>query len=332
MEELEGLDLTILLEEVLEVFLSSLLREVLDVEVAALLGVLVLKGLVLKFLNTFSFLEGGLHINLFAINFLVVHAFNSSLGALGSVFAVSQVLGAVANKCVCALFVLLEEERANTTVSFESLADISLLPVVGKVLDEDVVEDLAEVILRLRLELDTDEVIAAISGGESAGSSLGVLKAHEAVAAGGVVLVNGHLGADHLTVVLEHFLKAVRLDSLGDLAHEHAVGGETHHVGAKKLGVVGQSAAGLALEGEEAELAGNLVELIGVVDLDHRRVEGARWVTAHLGHALQVVAGQVLDNLRQLGRGIAALGQVVEVDNLGLGDFSLHFLFLFIWK
>lgn len=131
--------------------------------------------------------------------------------------------------------------------------------------------------------------------------SLGVLEANESVTTAGVVLVQGNLGADNVTVFLEFLFKTLGLKLLGDLSDKDVLLVKAINIGTQQLRVVGQSTAWLALQSEEAQLLSNFVELVGVLNLDDSGVEGLAGVTTNLGHVLERVAGLVLDDLCELG-------------------------------
>jgi len=100
LEELEGFDLTKCCEEVLKILFGGFGGKVLHIQVAALLGVLVLEGLVGKLLLTLVLLKSWLTVELFAIEIFVVHSLNSFGGTVGSILTVSRVSSTVANKGV----------------------------------------------------------------------------------------------------------------------------------------------------------------------------------------------------------------------------------------
>jgi len=97
-EELEGLDLTVVREEVSEVFLGGLSREVLHVQVASLLRVLVLEGFMGQFLLAFALFEARRHIENLTTEFFVVHGLYSLGRASGSILTVGSIFGAVADE------------------------------------------------------------------------------------------------------------------------------------------------------------------------------------------------------------------------------------------
>ena len=66
---------------------------------------------------------------------------------------------------------------------------------------------------------------------------------------------------------------------------------------------------------EIAEVGLDSFELVGVVDSDDGRVERLVDVSADLG-LLDINTALLLDEGRELGRGVVVLGQVVEVDNV----------------
>ncbi len=79
--------------------------------------------------------------------------------------------------------------------------------------------------------------------------------------------------------------------------------------------MVGESAAGFALELEIPKILQDSLELVGVVDSDDGRVEWLVDVSADLG-LLDINTALLLDEGRELSRGVVVLGQVVEVDNV----------------
>jgi hypothetical protein len=184
-KELKGFDFTVVLEEVLKVILGGLGSEVLHVQVASLLGVLVLKGLVGEFLLTLALLESGLAVEELSVaHVLVVHGLNSLSCSLRSVLTVSTVSSTVADEGEGTDGVLVGVEGGNVTEGFESLLDISLSPLVGHVLNEDVVVHLSEITLRFGSEFNTDAGSAGLSLSKGACGGFGITEADETVSAG----------------------------------------------------------------------------------------------------------------------------------------------------
>ena len=146
-----------------------------------------------------------------------------------------------------------------------------------------------------------------------------------------MVLVDGDLAGDDITVALEHVLKTFGVDILGDLSDEEVVVNETGHVGTEKVGLVGEGSAGLAFKREVSELLSNLDELVGVVDLDDGGVEGFVLFTTDLGHVLQVVASEVFDHLSEGSGGVVLCGKIVQVDDVGVGEFLDSLLHFFVF-
>jgi hypothetical protein len=70
------------------------------------------------------------------------------------------------------------------------------------------------------------------------------------------------------------------------------------------------------------------VELVWVVDFDDGGVEWPGWVTSDLWHLLKVVTSELSNNLGKLSRGVAALWQVVKINDIGVWELLLHFLFI----
>lgn len=146
----------------------------------------------------------------FATNLFVVHLLNSFGGAIRSILAVSAVRQAVANKGIIANLVFAKEERRNIAKSFEMFHNVGLGPLVGHVLHKDVVVDLTHFLFGTNLELDTDGFRVALGLGERARSALRVAEADKAVAARGVVFVEGNLARDDVSELFEVVIEVLR--------------------------------------------------------------------------------------------------------------------------
>jgi hypothetical protein len=103
-EELKGLNLTVVLEQVSEVLLGGFSGKVLHVEIASLLGVLVLKGLVGEFLLALTLLKSGYAVKeLTIVIVLVMHGLDGLGSGTGSVLTVSSVSATEADESEFAL-------------------------------------------------------------------------------------------------------------------------------------------------------------------------------------------------------------------------------------
>jgi hypothetical protein len=233
-EQLERLDFTVSTKEGSEIFLSSGSIEALHIQVASLLRVLIFKSLMSKLLGTLRLLKSWLNVELLTIDFFTIHGFNSGGSALWSILTVLSIT-TIANKSVFSNIVLLQEEGRNLTVGTESFFDIFLTPGLGNVLYEDVVEDFAEVGLGLWFKLDSNELIASTLLSKSLGSVLWVLEANETVATRGVVFVERDFRGDDTSILGEHFLEALRVDGLWDLANENVLGAQAADVHTSEL-------------------------------------------------------------------------------------------------
>jgi hypothetical protein len=128
----------------------------------------------------------------------------------------------------------------------------------------------------------------------------------------------GDLARDDITELREGVLNLLGRVIFRDAAHKQVVFSESLDIGAKKFVLEGEGAALFTVDVEVAECLADFVELCVVIDLNNGGVEGLVEVTTHLGLALDVVAGFVFDDLSELRGGELALGQIVEVDEVGV--------------
>jgi len=143
--ELDVLDLTELLEDVLELFLWPRVGEVLDVKVASLLGGLVSESLLLLLSISFGLLHGVSDIEFhFVTHVLSIEAFDSFLSALWSVFFVGTLWVIEADETVFTDIVAHEDAGLDGTIGLEHLLDLGVFEVEGDVLDVDIVDQLSE--------------------------------------------------------------------------------------------------------------------------------------------------------------------------------------------
>jgi hypothetical protein len=133
-----------------------------------------------------------------------------------------------------------------------------------------------------------------------------------------MVASKGDLARDDLTELREGVLNLLGRVIFRDAADEQVVFSESLDIGAKKFVLEGEGTALFTVDVEVAECLADFVELCVVIDLDNGGVEGLVEVTTHLGLALDVVAGFVFDDLSELRGGELALGQIVEVDEVGV--------------
>jgi len=145
-----------------------------------------------------------------------------------------------------------------------------------------------------------------------------------------VVFAEGYFAGDDLTELSKRVFEACGGIGIGDFADKHVVFRESLDVRAEKLVLEGQCTAVFSVDLKVAEGLAHLSELGVVVDLDDGCVERLVEVTANLGLALDVVAGLVFDDFGKLGGGELTLGQVVEVDQVGLdARDGAHIFFVF---
>lgn len=149
-----------------------------------------------------------------------------------------------------------------------------------------------------------------------------------------MVFAEGYFAGDDLTELSKRVFEACGGIGIGDFADKHVVFRESLDVRAEKLVLEGQCTAVFSVDLKVAEGLAHLSELGVVVDLDDGCVERLVEVTANLGLALDVVAGLVFDDFGKLGGGELTLGQVVEVDQVGLDarDGAHFFVFCFCGK
>ena len=229
-KKFEGLNLTVVLEEVSEVFFSCLREEILNIQVASLLWVLIFKGLVLEFLLSLALFKGRFNIKNFAINFFVVHFLDCFGGTSGSILAVSWFCTAVANESVKTIVVLRCKNWGNVTENFEGFLQVGLLPFIRNILDENVIVDLSEVSLALWCKLNTNVILTDRTLWKSSWGTFGISKANETIATWGIVFVDRNLARNNITVGLEKVFKITRLYGLGDFSYEEILLLEAGHI------------------------------------------------------------------------------------------------------
>ena len=320
--ELDLLNLTEVLEEVVELGLSPAGWEVLDVEVASLLGGLVSEGLLLLLSLSLGLLQGvsdveledvavGIGSHLFALKGL-----ESLLGAGWSVLDVVAIRVVVADETVLADLVLAEDEGLDVSVLGEQLPDVSIGHGGWDVLHVDVVDESSHVSSVLWLELDGDALAVVSGGSDGAAGGLIALEADESIASGGVVLVEGDLqtldGAELLEGVVELLVSYGGWDG----SDEDVLLGELLSVGSEELSVELEASALLAVDLEVLHLLAGFLELGVVWDGDDGGPEWAGDVFSDLGSALEVNAGASFELHGDLLGIDGVLGEVVKVDKV----------------
>jgi len=195
----------------------------------------------------------------------------------------------------------------NIAVSTKNLLDFIFCHFGGQVLDENVVVGLSQLIASLRVELNSDEAIFALGGFEGFSGVLGVLEANESITTRLVLLVEGYFARDYTSEIFERIFQIIRLEGLVNLSDEHVLLLELGKINSKEILAVRESAAGLSLKGEVAEILLDFFELIGVVDSDHGGVKGFVDVSSNLG-LLNINIALLLDESCKLGGGVLSLG------------------------
>ena len=329
--ELDLLDLTEVLEEVVKLGLTPAGWEVLDVEVASLLGGLVSEGLLLLLSLSLDFLEsvsdvelegvaGGIGTHLFALK-----AFEGLLGASWSVLDVSAIWIIIADETVLSDLVLAEDEGFDVSVLGEQLGDIGIGHRGWDVLDIDVVDESSHVSSVLWLELDGNAFGTGASGGDGLGGGVIALEADESIASGGVVLVEGDLQTLDGTVLLESVVELLVSNGGWDGSDENVLLGELLSVGTEELSVELEASALLAVDLEVLHLLAGFLELSVIWDGDDGSPEWAGDVLSDLGSALEVNASAALELHGDLLGIDGVLGEVVEVDKVLFISVLHHF-------
>lgn len=327
-EKSDTLNLSELAEEVFDVLVGAGVRNVLDEQVALLLGVLVLHGVSLNLLLTVSLVQELLDVHLLAINFFAIEVIDSSGGSLGSNFAVFLVLREVSDHGVGTHLVLGELEHANGSVFGEFHFGLLLIPIIGKVLGVNVVENTPKFTLVTRLVLDCANFIFAALFLETLGGGRRLLEADEAITARGVLGVERDLQRLDLSELLAEVVEplGVVFVVLGNFGDEHVVVNESLLVGTVECVVEGQASATFAVVIEVAELLACFGEALVVRDVDDGGAEGSVKFSSDLGLNLEDIASFLLNDQSDLVGVGGLLGQVVQVKIVGsFGVTHLHF-------
>jgi hypothetical protein len=241
---------------------------------------------------------------------------DSHSGSLGARLAIVGVLWHVSNQSVSALVVSLIFEETNVAMLGEQLTGLLLIERVGQVLDVDVVEHTSELTSVSWLVLDSESAIVASGVSEAVGGGLWLLEAHESVATGRVVWVEGDLEGLDFTVLGELLLEPLRVVNviLGDLGHKHVVLDKACLVAAEQLVVVGEGAAHLAVDLEVSKLLAGLLESLLVWDNHDGGVEGTINVASELRLAIENNASSLLDQSGDVVGSDVLLGEIVHVE------------------
>jgi len=333
-EEFKALNITELGEKSHEISFSGGDGESLHVEVATLLGVLVLEGLVHKLTLTLTLLEPRADVESDSFEFLIVKGLNSSGGTTRAVLAISNIGGFVADEGVGSIFMGSEVDGGDAAKFSEDSAHILFVPASGQVFDVNIVVCLAEFLLVTGSELDTDGIISIGGLSESLVGGLRITEADKTISAGRVVVVKRDLARDNFTELGKFLLKGLTDDVLGDLADEDIVAGKAGYVRSEEFVGEGEGTAVLIVDLEVTEGIAHFLEFGVVSDLDDSGVEGLVEVATNLRHALDLVAGEILNDLGQLDTGVLLLGEVVDVEEVFvLLRAELAHLFLFVcWE
>jgi len=180
--ELNVLDGSELLEEVLKFLLWPLVWEVLDIEVASLLGGLVSESISLLFDLSIGLFHGVSNVELeFICHFFSRESINSFLGAFWTVLFVVTFGIVIADESVLTDWVLHGDKRFDISKSLEHFFD--LIIGVGKwdVLDVDIVNELSELSSIFWLEFHGDDFIIFLRESDGLGSRSLILEADESV-------------------------------------------------------------------------------------------------------------------------------------------------------
>jgi len=159
-----NLALTISGEKLLEVFVGGLGVEVLDVQVASLLGVLVLDGLTEEFFLSLGGTESGLDVkSLTFAHVFSVEGLNSLGSGFGSVLMVVLVFSNKADEGEFAkTFLINLDKRTNVTVRGEEGNQLFIRPVLGVVLDVEVVEQFSGISSVSGVPSDSEALFAGL--------------------------------------------------------------------------------------------------------------------------------------------------------------------------
>ena len=223
-------------------------------------------------------------------------------------------------------------DGGDVSVSTTQSINFVVRDILGQVFYEDVIEDFSHISFILGLELDSNELILTLGLLKSCSAVLNVLEAHEAVAAGLVVLVDGDFAGLDPAEVFVFLLKLLRSCILVNFSDENVLLLELWEVYSKEVIVEWESAAVLFFVLEVAHLILHLFEVLLFFDSDTSGVERFVYFSADLG-LLDFNAGQTLDDGGKLDGGELGLGQVVKVNYVVLthvgNDCGLHLFFCF---
>ena len=338
--ELDILDHSEVLEEVVKLGLTPRTWEIPDVEVASLLGGLVSKGLLLLLGLSLDFLESVSDVELEGVagwvgtHFFTLKGLESLLGAGWSVLDVGSLGIIVADETVLSDIIFAEDKGFDVSVLGEQLLDILIGHGSGDVLDVDVVDESSHVSSVLWLELDGNALGVGTGGSDGLVGGVIALKADESIASGGVVLVEGDLQTLDASELLESVVELLVSDGGWDGSDEDVLLGELLSVGTEELSVELEASALFAVDLEVLHLLTGFIELNVIWDGDNGGPEWASDVLSDLGSALEVDASFFFELHGDLLGIDGVFGEVVKVDKVLFVSGLHHFcgFFFFVWS
>jgi hypothetical protein len=330
--QLDVLDGTELLEEVLEIVGSPGVWEVLHVEIASLLGSLVSEGVSLLLKGSVGLLHGWSHVELELVaHFLAVETVDGLLGALWSVLLADSLGVIKADESVLTNVVLEKDKRFDVAVSGEHSLDLSVSLFRWNVLDVNIVVHLSERSSVLWLESHSDDFWIVFGELDSLVGSGLILEADETVASGAMVRIERHLKTLDLSESLEFLLEVRMLEVLWHGLDEDIVGKELLLVGSEELLVKLEGSALLSFDLEVLHGLASLVEGDWVLDAHNGGVEWVGDVLLDLGLLVKKDVGLFLKSDGDLS-GIGLISwEIVQVDEVLLlfTGWIVHLFFVF---
>ena len=169
-----------------------------------------------------------------------------------TIFWVSVCFSSIANKSKHPDWAFRHEGRRDVAKCTELLFKVGLCPLIRNVLDENIVENLAEVSLVPGRELDSDSFFSSLGLKQSFGGVFRLFKADKAIASRRVVFVQRDFAGYYVTIDLENIFEFLRVHMLWNFSDEQVLVHETVNVRAEQVVLVRQSAARLTLQSEVA--------------------------------------------------------------------------------
>lgn len=128
---------------------------------------------------------------------------------------------------------------SDVTVGSEKSSHFVVSDIKGQIFDENVVVNFSHLLLAFGVVLNSDELVFLVSVREGFGSLGWLLEAHETIATGLVIFIQGNFAGNNSAVFAEEFFKFLGCLILGDLSHECVVLLELGHIYAEEILVVG---------------------------------------------------------------------------------------------